>query len=104
MIAAMIKSAIILAAAAFVASLMKRQSAAFRHAVWTAGLIGAMAIPLFDYAAFLADKPGRAGSCNAPVVNRVLSESFVSSLLDCGSLEQLQEFCFCCIALAGLPG
>src|SRR6187401_781762 len=47
MIAAMIKSAIILAAAAFVASLMKRQSAAFRHAVWTAGLIGAMAIPLF---------------------------------------------------------
>ncbi|HTG72917.1 MAG TPA: M56 family metallopeptidase, partial [Terriglobia bacterium] len=48
MIAAMIKSAIILAAAAFVASLMKRQSAAFRHAVWTAGLIGAMAIPLFS--------------------------------------------------------
>ena len=47
MIAAMIKSAIVLAAAAFVASLMKRQSAAFRHAVWTAGLIGAMAIPLF---------------------------------------------------------
>ena len=48
MIAAMIKSAIVLAAAAFVASLMKRQSAAFRHAVWTAGLIGAMAIPLFS--------------------------------------------------------
>ena len=47
MIAAMIKSAIVLAAAAFVASLMKRQSAAVRHAVWTAGLIGAMAIPLF---------------------------------------------------------
>src|SRR5262245_39950476 len=47
MIAAMIKSAVVLAAAAFVASLMKRQSAAFRHAVWTAGLIGAMAIPLF---------------------------------------------------------
>ena len=47
MIAAMIKSAIVLAAAAFIASLMKRQSAAFRHAVWTAGLIGAMAIPLF---------------------------------------------------------
>jgi beta-lactamase regulating signal transducer with metallopeptidase domain len=47
MIVAMIKSAIVLAAAAFVASLMKRQSAAVRHAVWTAGLIGAMAIPLF---------------------------------------------------------
>jgi beta-lactamase regulating signal transducer with metallopeptidase domain len=47
MIAAMIKSAIVLAAAAVVASLMKRQSAAVRHAVWTAGLIGAMAIPLF---------------------------------------------------------
>src|SRR5678815_5363445 len=47
MIVAMIKSAIVLAAAAFIASLMKRQSAAFRHAVWTAGLIGALAIPLF---------------------------------------------------------
>ena len=47
MIVAMIKSAIVLAAAAFVASLMRRQSAAVRHAVWTAGLIGAMAIPLF---------------------------------------------------------
>jgi beta-lactamase regulating signal transducer with metallopeptidase domain len=47
MIAAMIKSAIVLAVAAFVASLMKKQSAAFRHAVWTAGLAGAMAIPLF---------------------------------------------------------
>jgi len=47
MIAAMIKSAIVLAAAAVVASLMRRQSAAVRHAVWTAGLIGAMAIPLF---------------------------------------------------------
>jgi beta-lactamase regulating signal transducer with metallopeptidase domain len=47
MIVAIIKSAIVLAVAAFVASLMKRQSAAFRHAVWTAGLIGAMAVPLF---------------------------------------------------------
>jgi beta-lactamase regulating signal transducer with metallopeptidase domain len=46
MIAAMIKSAIVLAIAACVASLMKRQSAAVRHTVWTAGLIGAMAIPL----------------------------------------------------------
>jgi beta-lactamase regulating signal transducer with metallopeptidase domain len=46
MIVAMIKSAIVLAVAACVASLMKRQSAAVRHAVWTAGLAGAMAIPL----------------------------------------------------------
>src|SRR5262245_49764105 len=46
MIAAMLKSAIVLVVAACVASLMKRQSAAVRHTVWTAGLIGAMAIPL----------------------------------------------------------
>ena len=46
MIAAMLKSAIVLFAAAFVTSLMRRQSAAVRHAVWTAGLAGAMAIPL----------------------------------------------------------
>jgi hypothetical protein len=46
MIAAMIKSAIVLAIAGCIASLMKRQSAAVRHAVWTAGLMGAMAIPL----------------------------------------------------------
>jgi beta-lactamase regulating signal transducer with metallopeptidase domain len=46
MIAAMIKSAIVLALAACIASLMKRQSAAVRHTVWTAGLIGALAIPL----------------------------------------------------------
>jgi beta-lactamase regulating signal transducer with metallopeptidase domain len=46
MIAAMLKSAIVLVVAACVASMMKRQSAAVRHAVWTAGLIGAMAIPL----------------------------------------------------------
>ena len=47
MIGAMIKSAIVLAIAALIASLMKKQSAAVRHAVWTAGLIGAMAVPLF---------------------------------------------------------
>ena len=46
MIAAMLKSAIVLLAAACVASLMRRQSAAIRHAVWTAGLAGAMASPL----------------------------------------------------------
>ena len=50
MIAAMIKSAIVLALAACIASLMKRQSAAVRHTVWTAGLIGAMAIPAFTLA------------------------------------------------------
>jgi beta-lactamase regulating signal transducer with metallopeptidase domain len=47
MIAAMIKSAIVLMVAGLVASALKRQSAAVRHAVWTAGLVGAMAIPLF---------------------------------------------------------
>ena len=47
MIAAMIKSAIVLVIAALIASRMKKQSAAVRHAVWTAGLIGAMAVPLF---------------------------------------------------------
>ena len=46
MIAAMIKSAIVLAIAGCVASLLKRQSAAVRHAIWTAGLLGALAIPL----------------------------------------------------------
>src|SRR5687767_11448107 len=46
MIAAMIKSAIVLTLAACVASLMRRQSAAVRHTIWTAGLIGAMAIPI----------------------------------------------------------
>jgi beta-lactamase regulating signal transducer with metallopeptidase domain len=46
MIAAMIKSAIVLALAACIAALMRRQSAAVRHTVWTAGLIGAMAIPI----------------------------------------------------------
>jgi beta-lactamase regulating signal transducer with metallopeptidase domain len=46
MIAAMLKSAVVLLVAAGVAFLMKRQSAAVRHTVWTAGLIGAMAIPL----------------------------------------------------------
>jgi beta-lactamase regulating signal transducer with metallopeptidase domain len=46
MIAAMIKSAIVLAMAACIASLMRRQSAAVRHTIWTAGLIGAMAIPI----------------------------------------------------------
>ena len=48
MIGAMIKSAIVLVIAGLVAAAMKKQSAAIRHAVWTAGLIGAMAIPLFS--------------------------------------------------------
>jgi len=46
MIAAMLKSAIVLLAAACVASFLRRQSAAVRHTIWTAGLAGAMAIPL----------------------------------------------------------
>jgi len=46
MIAAMIKSAIVLAMAACIASMMRRQSASVRHAIWTAGLFGAMAIPM----------------------------------------------------------
>src|SRR5437868_6962752 len=50
MIAAMIKSAIVLAVAACVAAIMKRQSASVRHTIWTAGLIGAMAIPAFTLA------------------------------------------------------
>ena len=48
MISIMIKSAIVLALAACIASLLRRQSAALRHAVWTAGLIGALVIPLFS--------------------------------------------------------
>jgi len=50
MIAAMIKSAIVLAIAACIASTMRRNSAAVRHTVWTAGLAGALAIPLFTLA------------------------------------------------------
>src|SRR5580765_6648868 len=46
MISIMIKSAIVLAVAACVASLLRRQSAALRHAIWTAGLIGALVVPL----------------------------------------------------------
>jgi beta-lactamase regulating signal transducer with metallopeptidase domain len=46
MIPTMIKSAIALLVAASVASSLKRRSASVRHAVWTAGLLAAMAIPL----------------------------------------------------------
>jgi beta-lactamase regulating signal transducer with metallopeptidase domain len=46
MISIMIKSAIVLAVAACIASALRRQSAALRHAVWTAGLIGALLVPL----------------------------------------------------------
>jgi beta-lactamase regulating signal transducer with metallopeptidase domain len=46
MISIMIKSAIILAVAAGVAGALRRQSAALRHAIWTAGLIGALIVPL----------------------------------------------------------
>ena len=46
MISIMIKSAIVLAVAGFIASALRRQSAALRHAIWTAGLIGALVVPL----------------------------------------------------------
>jgi beta-lactamase regulating signal transducer with metallopeptidase domain len=46
MISIMIKSAIVLAVAACIASALRRQSAALRHAIWTAGLIGALVVPL----------------------------------------------------------
>ena len=46
MISIMIKSAIVLAVAAGVAGALRRQSAALRHAIWTAGLIGALVVPL----------------------------------------------------------
>ena len=45
MIVILIKSAIILAVAFGIATSLRRQSAAMRHAVWTAGLIGALIIP-----------------------------------------------------------
>ena len=46
MITVMIKSAIVLAVAACIAGMLRRQSAALRHAVWTAGLFGALLVPL----------------------------------------------------------
>ena len=46
MISIMIKSAIVLAVAACIAGALRRQSAALRHAIWTAGLIGALVVPL----------------------------------------------------------
>jgi beta-lactamase regulating signal transducer with metallopeptidase domain len=46
MISIMIKSAIVLAVAAGVAGVLRRQSAALRHAIWTAGLIAALVVPL----------------------------------------------------------
>src|SRR6185295_13641615 len=45
MIVILIKSAIILAVAFGIATALRRQSAAMRHAVWTAGLLGALIIP-----------------------------------------------------------
>jgi len=46
MISAMLKSTIILIAAAGVAGLLRRQSSAVRHTIWAAGLVGALAVPL----------------------------------------------------------
>lgn len=48
MIPVMIKSAVVLAVAGFIASALRRQSAALRHAIWTAGLIGALVVPLLS--------------------------------------------------------
>ena len=49
MISILIKSAIVLAVAACIASTLRRQSAALRHAIWTAGLIGALLVPLCSF-------------------------------------------------------
>jgi len=49
MISILIKSAIVLAVAACIASVLRRQSAALRHAIWTAGLIGALLVPLCSF-------------------------------------------------------
>jgi beta-lactamase regulating signal transducer with metallopeptidase domain len=46
MISVMVKSTIILLAAACAARIFRGQSSAVRHRIWTAGLIGAMAVPL----------------------------------------------------------
>lgn len=46
MISILVKSAIVLAIAAGIAVILRRQSAALRHAIWTAGLIGALVVPL----------------------------------------------------------
>jgi len=46
MILVFIKSTIILMTAAFAAWMCRRQSAALKHAIWTAGLIGALAVPM----------------------------------------------------------
>jgi beta-lactamase regulating signal transducer with metallopeptidase domain len=69
MIAAMIKSAIVLVIAACAASLLRRQSAAVRHTIWTAGLFGAMAIPMFTLAlpAFPLWQPEIAARLLAPL-------------------------------------
>jgi bla regulator protein BlaR1 len=49
MISILIKSAIVLAVAACIASALRRQSAALRHAIWTAGLIGALLVPVCSF-------------------------------------------------------
>jgi len=46
MIAVLIKSTIIILAAACAARAFRRRSSAFLHVVWTAGLLGALAVPL----------------------------------------------------------
>src|SRR5688500_351393 len=70
MIAAIFKSAVILAGTAGIAAILRRQSAALRHAVWTAGLAGALAIPFFSVAlpAWPSRVVGQAASLAGEVV------------------------------------
>ncbi len=49
MISIMIKSAMVLAVAGCIASALRRQSAALRHAIWTAGLIASSGCTSVQY-------------------------------------------------------
>jgi beta-lactamase regulating signal transducer with metallopeptidase domain len=79
MIAAILKSAIILAGTAVIAALLRRQSAALRHAVWTAGLAGALAIPLFSVA--LPQWPNRLVGRASSFAGEVLETSVLPYVL-----------------------
>ena len=46
MISEIIKSAVVLAVAACIVAALRRRSAALRHAVWTAGLLAALTVPI----------------------------------------------------------
>jgi beta-lactamase regulating signal transducer with metallopeptidase domain len=79
MIAAILKSAIILASAALIVSFLRRQSAALRHTVWTAGLAGALAIPFFSVA--LPEWPNRVVGQATSYADRVLETSVLPYVL-----------------------